>query len=619
MLFQLLEPRRFLAADLVYDIAPGTASSDGRYLVGIGSTLYFSATNESMGREMWVTNGTPGSTSPIETRPGPSGSNPHLATEAGGAVWFSANDGSAIVLYRSSGFTATPTDAREGYGMTEYKGKVYFGGFHKNTGSSVGYELYRINPDGSNLELNHEFQTGPFSGAPAYLTKTSNSGQLFGDQLFMAASSTADGQELFINNGLSDPQQNTGAFDIESGTTGSNPLPSANWPRKFTEAGGCLYLSAEMTGKGRELVIIPLHGSFPPIQTTDLNVGPGSSTPDSVVASDNGTRAYFTATSNGNTRTLWVAEGTNVSQVSTQVVSSYLAVVGDTVYFTSGVDLWKSNGTQATTQLVKAGVAYAAPVAMNGKVYFQGFNVQSSFELWESDGTSAGTIPVTDINPGSGSSSPTNLTNVNGTLYFTAFHPTYGNELWKYTSADVIPPQVTNGQLDTNGPSVVLTFSEAINPSTLTASDLSALNTSTNQSVPATNVTLTQNGTVARFTFNSTMPNGNYRFNLPAGEVNDVAGNPVTAFQLDGSSVFVMAGDVNHDRTVNFDDLLIVAQNYGQSNRTFSQGNVDNSPDGLVNFSDLLIIAQQYGTSLPQFRVKMSFDDSRITSDVLMI
>jgi len=36
-----------------------------------------------------------------------------------------------------------------------------------------------------------------------------------------------------------------------------------------------------------------------------------------------------------------------------------------------------------------------------------------------------------DINPGSGSSSPYNLTNINGTLYFTADDGTNGYELWK--------------------------------------------------------------------------------------------------------------------------------------------------------------------------------------------
>src|SRR3954454_2843229 len=66
-------------------------------------------------------------------------------------------------------------------------------------------------------------------------------------------------------------------------------------------------------------------------------------------------------------------------------------------------------------------------------------------ELWKSDGTAAGTTLVKDIYPGSGwtggwyygysyqpnSSNPGNLTNVNGTLFFSASDGTSGEELWK--------------------------------------------------------------------------------------------------------------------------------------------------------------------------------------------
>ena len=45
-------------------------------------------------------------------------------------------------------------------------------------------------------------------------------------------------------------------------------------------------------------------------------------------------------------------------------------------------------------------------------------------------------------------------------------------------------------------------------------------------------------------------------------------------------------------------DLWIVTDNYGQTGKTFSQGNIDHSPDGLVGFSDLLILAQNYNASL---------------------
>ena len=55
---------------------------------------------------------------------------------------------------------------------------------------------------------------------------------------------------------------------------------------------------------------------------------------------------------------------------------------------------------------------------------------ENGTELWKSDGTAAGTVLVQDINPGSASSSPMWLTNVGGTLFFSADDRTHGRQLW---------------------------------------------------------------------------------------------------------------------------------------------------------------------------------------------
>src|SRR5215470_6154367 len=51
-------------------------------------------------------------------------------------------------------------------------------------------------------------------------------------------------------------------------------------------------------------------------------------------------------------------------------------------------------------------------------------------ELWVSDGTTAGTYLVADLNPGSAGAAPFALTDVEGTLYFVAFTPGNGRELY---------------------------------------------------------------------------------------------------------------------------------------------------------------------------------------------
>lgn len=70
-------------------------------------------------------------------------------------------------------------------------------------------------------------------------------------------------------------------------------------------------------------------------------------------------------------------------------------------------------------------------VNVNGTVYFTVRNGANGVELWKSNGMAAGTVLVKDIVAGSGSSNPAQLTNVNGTLFFTAETAANGRELWK--------------------------------------------------------------------------------------------------------------------------------------------------------------------------------------------
>ena len=59
---------------------------------------------------------------------------------------------------------------------------------------------------------------------------------------------------------------------------------------------------------------------------------------------------------------------------------------------------------------------------------------------------------------------------------------------------------------------------------------------------------------------------------------------------------FTLDGDANLDGTVNFADLLLLAQNYGKHEANWDQG--DFNYDGNVGFNDLLLLAQNFGSSL---------------------
>ena len=58
----------------------------------------------------------------------------------------------------------------------------------------------------------------------------------------------------------------------------------------------------------------------------------------------------------------------------------------------------------------------------------------------------------------------------------------------------------------------------------------------------------------------------------------------------------MLAGDATRDRAVNLSDFNVLAANFGQSNRTFSQG--DFNYDGAVNLSDFNILAPRFGQVL---------------------
>ena len=64
-------------------------------------------------------------------------------------------------------------------------------------------------------------------------------------------------------------------------------------------------------------------------------------------------------------------------------------------------------------------------------MFFRANNGSSGAELWQSDGTAAGTKLVTDLLPGSDGSYPTFLTAVGNRVFFRANDGSGGFELWQ--------------------------------------------------------------------------------------------------------------------------------------------------------------------------------------------
>ncbi|MGB0787885.1 MAG: ELWxxDGT repeat protein, partial [Candidatus Poseidoniaceae archaeon] len=119
---------------------------------------------------------------------------------------------------------------------------------------------------------------------------------------------------------------------------------------------------------------------------------------------------------------------------------SDFTVVGNTLYFTAfdgnTVELWKSDGTTAGTMMVKdinpvgQSTSLDHLTAVGNTLFFQADDGVNGKALWKSDGTASGTVMVHDIHPGSDDTLD-ELTAVGNILYFRCNDGINGLELWK--------------------------------------------------------------------------------------------------------------------------------------------------------------------------------------------
>ncbi len=384
---------------LCRDVHPGEGSG-GAYAItpAPGGGVLFRAIAPGLGDELWRSDGTPAGTTLVkDVRPGEEGSGLGPMVAMGGLVYFLADDGvHGVELWRTDGTPSGTTMVGEsvaGPGPTAAAADLVRLGAAdlvwgaRDTSAALDWTLFRS--DGTAAG------TGPIAAlgnpvapvGPAEMTPV-------GSRVVFRFREAATGEEPWVTDGTA-----AGTLRLADLWTGV----SSSFPGDFTAVGGLCYFEASMSGVGRELIVTD--GTVAGTQlVADIRPGSASSSPDPLGAVG-----------------------------STLLFSAETAV--------SGRELWRTDGTAAGTWMVReivAGSAGSFPplsdaggATLGGALYFSAETPSLGAEVWRSDGTAAGTVPVADVDVGTSSSNPWAWVTYGGAVCFTASDGAHGREPWR--------------------------------------------------------------------------------------------------------------------------------------------------------------------------------------------
>lgn len=424
---------------LLKDILPGPVGPFGihqsrsltQFFTGeAGGRLFFAANDVVHGSELWATDGTPGGTVLVkDIVPGSDGSTPSRMIELNGSLIFWAQiPAMGGVPWKSDGTAAgtLPVQALTG-GPSSIPAKAF--GLDGDLIFVSGTALYVLDGDFLIFRKLHTFQNASI-----------NVHGVFGDHLLLTANDGASGYELWTSDGTKN-----GTVLLKD----INPGSGSSSPSDLIEAGGKLFFLANDGVHGKE----PWTSDGTEAGTSLLaDVTPGASSNLVQIREANGICYLFAH--DGTAIRLWTTDGTaagtrrlgesSASGQSTGAApdGALLMAADDRVV---GLELWRSDGTEIGTSLVKdinpfIRTAQSLPRFMGAvsipgvgrRMFFAADDGVHGGELWVSDGTTRGTRMVKDINPGpSGSTVSVGNLAFGGAMYFLASDGVHGREIWR--------------------------------------------------------------------------------------------------------------------------------------------------------------------------------------------
>lgn len=462
---------------LLKDIRVGGVSSSPSLFTTYGGMLYFKANDGTLGSELWQTDGTTAGTVLLkDINVGTASANPTSLMVYDNKLFFTANDGvSGFELWTTDGTsagTALYMDFIPGTGGGAFSDLTICNGTLFLIGSSAGggREVMRLHP----IDTIRELSVNRFGGStPSNLV-------CVGDKLFFLAS-VDNGRELYVSDGT------TAGTKL---TRDLYPIQTDAFIRFMTVVDSTLYFISHQSPNFRNMELYAATSTQTrPTRVKDIIPGATASNPTNLIELNG--ELLFTVNDEIHGMELWkststtsadllvdIYQGTQDARIAT--MARYKGGVLFNAVTDLGDELWKSNGTENTTTLVDDiyfGSTSSSPRAMfsdRDRVYFMASETATK-RLFYSDGTAAGTrwisigvanknyveqlrvgnnlymtyssftsndlyrytsgssgSKVMTINPSRLGDGVRNLTNFNGTLYFTADeNANYGNELWK--------------------------------------------------------------------------------------------------------------------------------------------------------------------------------------------